>query len=46
MDDSIREQLHDKLVPCTEQEFMDAYLAEDPDFDPDDFDYGINDDED
>jgi hypothetical protein len=26
MDDDIREELHSKLTPCTEQEFMDAYV--------------------
>lgn len=25
MDDEIREELHNKLAPCTDQEFMDAY---------------------
>ena len=25
MDDDIREDLHAKLAPCTEQEFFDAY---------------------
>ncbi len=25
MDDDIREQLHDQMAPCTEQEFFDAY---------------------
>jgi hypothetical protein len=25
MDDDIREQLHNDLAPCTEQEFFDAY---------------------
>lgn len=25
MDDEIREQLHNQLTPCTEQEFFDAY---------------------
>ena len=27
MDDEIREELHDKLAPCTNQEFADAYVA-------------------
>ena len=27
MDDEIREELHSKVSPCTEQEFMDAYCA-------------------
>ena len=26
MDDEIREELHNKLVPCTDQEFVDAYI--------------------
>ena len=26
MDDEIREKLHNKLAPCTDQEFMDAYI--------------------
>lgn len=25
MDDEIREELHNELAPCTDQEFMDAY---------------------
>lgn len=25
MEDDIREELHSKLAPCTEQEFFDAY---------------------
>lgn len=25
MDDEIREQIHDELAPCTEQEFFSAY---------------------
>ena len=25
MDDEIREQLHDEIAPCTEQEFFAAY---------------------
>lgn len=25
MDDDIREELHDELAPCTDQEFFDAY---------------------
>ena len=29
MNDEIREQLHNKLAPCTEQEFMDAYMVAD-----------------
>lgn len=26
MDDEIREALHDRMAPCTEQEFLDAYV--------------------
>lgn len=26
MDDQIREELHEKMAPCTEQEFIDAYV--------------------
>lgn len=26
MDDEIREEVHRKLAPCTDQEFFDAYL--------------------
>ena len=26
MDVEIREELHNELAPCTEQEFMDAYV--------------------
>lgn len=26
MDDEIREKLHNELAPCTDQEFMDAYV--------------------
>lgn len=26
MDDELREQLHAKLAPCTEQEFLAAYI--------------------
>ena len=26
MDDDLREELHNKLAPCTDQEFMDAYI--------------------
>lgn len=26
MDDEIREELHNELAPCTDQEFMDAYV--------------------
>lgn len=28
MDDDIREELHMKLAPCTDQEFLDAYIDE------------------
>lgn len=28
MDDSIREELHAHLAPCTDQEFLEAYLEE------------------
>ena len=27
MDDEIREALHNKLAPCTDQEFVDAYVT-------------------
>jgi len=26
MDDEIREELHSQLAPCTDQDFMDAYV--------------------
>lgn len=39
MNDEIREQLHDMLAPCTEQEFMDAYMVADEEFNPNDYDY-------
>lgn len=26
MDDEIREDLHNKMAPCTDQEFLDAYV--------------------
>jgi hypothetical protein len=26
MDDDIREDLHSKMAPCTDQEFIDAYV--------------------
>jgi len=26
MDDEIREEIHQELVPCTKQEFVDAYV--------------------
>lgn len=32
MDDDIREALHAELAPCTNTEFLDKYLEEDPDF--------------
>ena len=28
MDDDIREELHAELAPCTEQEFLDAYVEQ------------------
>lgn len=28
MDDDIREELHTRMCPCTEQEFYDAYVKE------------------
>ena len=28
MDDSIRERLHESLSPCTDQEFLEAYMTE------------------
>ena len=27
MDDEIRERLHSELAPCSDQEFLDAYVA-------------------
>lgn len=27
MDDNLRERLHDLLAPCTDQEFLDAYVV-------------------
>ena len=32
MDNDIREHLHCNITPCTDQEFFDAYLKEDPEF--------------
>lgn len=32
MDDSIREEVHRQLAPCSADEFMSAYLELDPDF--------------
>ena len=32
MDDEIREKLHGQLAPCTPDEFLEAYLAEDAEF--------------
>lgn len=32
MDDEIRERLHSELAPCTHEDFIAAYLREDPDF--------------
>lgn len=28
MDDDVRESVHDKLAPCTDKEFLKAYLQE------------------
>ena len=27
MDDEIREEMHTRMAPCTDQEFIDAYVA-------------------
>ena len=32
MDDDIREELHLAIAPCTNEEFLTAYLAHDPQF--------------
>jgi hypothetical protein len=32
MDDTIREQLHSEIAPCSNQEFINAYVKEDQDF--------------
>lgn len=32
MDDALREQLHQELVPCSPAKFVDAYVQADPDF--------------
>ena len=32
MDDEIRENLHLKIAPCTPNQFLIAYITEDPDF--------------
>lgn len=32
MDSDIREQVHNRLAPCTEYEFLEAYMKEDPEF--------------
>lgn len=32
MQDDIREQLHTDLAPCTPEEFIKAYLEQDPEF--------------
>lgn len=38
MDDDIREELHRKLAPCTDQEFFDAYVKRHAEkFDGEDF---------
>lgn len=31
MDDEIREELHGKLAPCSNEEFLQAYIGRDPD---------------
>ena len=28
MDDSIRERLHEELSPCTDEDFLEAYMEE------------------
>ena len=38
MDDEIREDLHNKMAPCTDQEFIDAYAKAHADkYDGEDF---------
>jgi len=32
MNDEIREKLHRVLAPCTPEDFLKAYVKEDPDF--------------
>lgn len=32
MNDEIREDVHGDLAPCTNKEFLDAYLKKDPEF--------------
>lgn len=32
MDDDIRENIHRALAPCTPEDFLKAYVKEDPDF--------------
>ena len=32
MDDDIREELHNKLAPCTNEEFLKAYVEYVPEF--------------
>ena len=32
MDDDIREKVHMEMAPCSHEEFITAYLKEDPDF--------------
>ena len=32
MDDDIREELHNKLAPCSNKMFLEAYVKRDPDF--------------
>lgn len=32
MDDEIREELHCEMAPCEHEEFLEAYLERDPEF--------------
>lgn len=32
MDDDIRENVHNDLAPCSEEEFLDEYVNRDPEF--------------
>ena len=34
MDDEIREAIHAQISPCSNDEFLDAYIAHDPDIVP------------
>lgn len=34
MDDEIRDAIHAQLAPCSNEEFLDAYIAHDPDIVP------------